>query len=422
LIERFAGYGFNKSHSTRYAFIAYQTAYMKTYWPVEFMAALLTYEMGNTDKVVDYITECKSMGVEVQPPDINESMVDFTPLYKGHGKDKKAVVRFGLAAVKGVGGKAVEKIIEKREQLGEFQSLFHFCENVDLRAVNKQVLDALIKAGAFDRLGGNRAQMIAGLERVMQFGAQLQSDQQNGQMNLFRGSAEQTDYSQDSKKLPNVAPWPETMMLNYEKQVLGFYVTSNPLSHHAETINTYSNINTSELEGCGEGKQIIIGGLITKLRSHIVKRGKNAGSKMAVFVLEDLQGTSEAVLFPSVYEKHSELLVEDKVIFVKGKVDHKREKPNIFVDELITLERANEKLAGRVVIRLNSREVTKQKVAAIKDICLRHKGKTSIHVAIKTDKASVYAAADRALAVTPDLEFCKKMKQLVGGENLPQAK
>jgi len=159
IIERFAGYGFNKSHSTRYAFIAYQTAYLKAHWPIEFMAALLTYEMDNTDKIVDYIGECSQMGIEVLAPDINESGVDFTPLYKEKVEDgkevKREVIRFGLAAVKGVGGKAVEQIIAAREEVGRFQSLFHFCENVDLRAANKQVLESLIKAGAFDRLGGN---------------------------------------------------------------------------------------------------------------------------------------------------------------------------------------------------------------------------------------------------------------------------
>ncbi len=191
LIERFAGYGFNKSHSTRYAIIAYQTAYMKTHWPVEFMAALLTYEMGNTDNVVEYITEFREMAIEVQAPDINESGVDFTPLYKKRDAScvenekqdtqyairntqyENGVIRFGLAAVKGVGEKAVEQIIAARREIGRFQSLFHFCENVDLRAANKQVIEALIKAGAFDRLGGNRAQMMASFENAMQVGAGL---------------------------------------------------------------------------------------------------------------------------------------------------------------------------------------------------------------------------------------------------------
>jgi len=280
-IERFAGYGFNKSHSTRYAFIAYQTAYMKTYWPVEFMAALLTYEMGSTDKVVDYIDECQKMGIEVLPPDINESLVDFTPLYKGTGADKKGVIRFGLAAVKGVGEKAVEQIIDAREKIGRFQSLFHFCENVDLRAANKQVIEALIKAGAFDRLGGNRAQMIAGLEKAMQIGTRLQADRINGQLSFF-GQLQKQDYSQDAQQLPNIPPWPETQMLAYEKQVLGFYVTSNPLSHHAETINLYSTLNTSQLNDYTQDRQIVIGGIISKIRYHITQKGKNVGSKMGL--------------------------------------------------------------------------------------------------------------------------------------------
>ncbi len=207
-IERFAGYGFNKSHSTRYAFIAYQTAYMKAHWPVEFMAALLTYEMGNTDKVVDYIAECSKMSTEVLPPDINESGVDFTPLYVGHADNKKGVIRFGLAAVKGVGEKAVEQIIVARETVSKFQSLFHFCENVNLRAVNKQVLEALIKAGAFDRLGGNRAQMIEGLEKAVQIGATMQADQSAGQLNLFGQQGDQHYYANDHENLPSIDPLP----------------------------------------------------------------------------------------------------------------------------------------------------------------------------------------------------------------------
>jgi len=269
LIERFAGYGFNKSHSTRYAFVAYQTAYMKAHWPVEFMAALLTYEMDSTDKIVEYIGECQRMGIEVRAPDINESGVDFTPLYDDEDKSGQRVIRFGLAAVKGVGGKAVEQIIEARKKTGRFKSLFHFCENVDLRAVNKQVLESLIKAGAFDRLGGNRHQMTAGLERAMEGGASLQSDKVKGQMNFFGQMAGEIDYAEDHKRLPDVPPWPEPQMLAYEKQVLGFYVTSNPLSHHAEEINDYSTMNTAHLAKSTGEKQVVIGGMVTRIRYNI---------------------------------------------------------------------------------------------------------------------------------------------------------
>jgi DNA polymerase-3 subunit alpha len=436
LIERFAGYGFNKSHSTRYAFIAYQTAYMKAHWPVEFMAALLTYEMGDTDKIVEYIAECQGMGVKVMAPDINDSDVDFTPLYKETGQGDKGVIRFGLAAVKGVGEKAVEHMIAARNRVERFRSLFHFCENVDSRAVNKQVIEALIKGGAFDRLGGNRHQMMEALERAMEVGAGLQLDKINGQMNFFGQMTQETDYAEDHKQLPNVPPWPELQMLAYEKQVLGFYVTSNPLSQHAEAINDYSTTNTAQLaqssgqgngpgngQGNGNGEKLVtLGGMITKIRYNLTKTGRNAGSKMAVFTLEDLQGQIEVVLFPDTLSELAPLLVEDTVVFVKGKADYRRERPNIIASELIPLEKAREKLAKGVRIKLDAKEVTKEMVCQIRSICQYHKGSRLLSVVIMTDKGKVYATADRTLSINPDVEFCRKMRQVVGDENFTLAK
>jgi len=422
LIERFAGYGFNKSHSTRYAFVAYQTAYMKAHWPVEFMAALLTYEMDSTDKVVEYIGECQQMGIEVRAPDINESGVDFTPLYEDEDKSGTGVIRFGLAAVKGVGGKAVEQIIAARKKTDRFKSLFHFCENVDLRAANKQVLEALIKAGAFDRLGGNRHQMSAGLERAMEGGASLQSDKVKGQMNFFGQMAGEIDYAEDHKRLPEVAPWPEPQMLAYEKQVLGFYVTSNPLSHHAEEIDDYSTMNTAHLAQSTGEKQVVIGGMVTRIRYNVTKNGRNAGAKMAVFVLEDLQGTCEVVLFPDVLNQFASLVAEDSIVFVRGKTDFRRERPNVIASELIPLERAREKLAKGVKIRLDAKEVTQEKVLQIRSICQHHRGSRPFSVVVQTNRGRVHATADKALCVNPDVDFCRKMKQLIGEENFQLAK
>jgi DNA polymerase-3 subunit alpha len=416
LIERFAGYGFNKSHSTRYAFIAYQTAYMKVYWPVEYMAALLTFEMGNTDKVVEYISECGDMDIEVTAPDINESGVDFTPLYK-ENDGKKGMIRFGLAAVKGVGEKAVEQLIIARNKVGQFQSLFHFCENVDTRAANKQVMESLIKAGAFDRLGGNRAQMIAGLQSAMEHGADTQTDKLNGQMRFF-GQAASPDYSQDQNRLPYADPWPEQMMLMYEKEVLGFYVTSNPLSHCAETINIFSNINTTQIAETSQEREVTIGGLVSKIRYNLTKTGKNAGSKMAVFSLLDLQGQVEVVLFPNTLNQFAKLIANDKIIFVKGRLDFRREKPNVIASEIIALDEATDKLAGKVRINLDAKDITKEKVAEIKTICQHHRGRSTVYVAIRTDKGKVFASADRGLSVNPDPEFCRKIRHLLGHENL----
>ncbi len=426
LIEKFAGYGFNKSHATRYSFVAYQTAWLKCYFPVEFMAAVLTYEMGNTDKVVDYIEECKIMGIEVLPPDINESFVDFTVVYNeehDHRKDS-GVIRFGLAAVKGVGEKAVEQIIKAREKLAQakvsrFNSLFHFCENVDLRAVNKQVLDALIKGGAFDNLGGSRAQMMAALEKAMQMGSSMQADAASGQMNFFGDGGFGASEQSDEQSLPDVQPWPEQMMLQFEKDVLGFYVTSNPLSKHADVISVYSTVNTIQLTQKSEGRSIVIGGMVMKIRHMVTKNGRNAGAKMAVFELEDVQGKVEVVMFPKTLDKFGHLLEVDNILFVKGTVDCRRENPNIICEELIGMEQATEQLAARVWVDMLSLDMTEDKVNAIRNLCKTHRGKSPLNVSVQTTSGyRILALADKSLNVRADVDFCTKMEKVVGRGNV----
>jgi len=411
LIEKFAGYGFNKSHATRYSFIAYQTAYLKAYYPVEFMAALLTYEMGNTDKVVDYIGECKGMGIEVLAPDINESSCDFTVIYREDDGGRKGIIRFGLGGVKGVGEKAVEQIIGARGG-GDFKSLYDFCERVDLRAANKQVLEALIKAGAYDQLGGSRRQMMAGLEMAMQAGAARQADIRSGQMNLFGGGGGDNE---EAGVLPDVPPWPEMEMLKYEKDVLGFYVTMNPLSRHAEMIDAYSTVNTSKLKNEREGSEVVMGGMIKKVRNIITKKGRNAGAKMAVVMLEDVQGEFEVVLFPKVLERFSSMIVEDEVVFVRGKVDCKRETPNVLCDEVIALEDVCDKLATRVLIEMGEDEVSDERVSRIGEICVEHKGKSAVCVSCLLDgKWRVETVAGSGFSVRADVDFRKKLEAVVG--------
>jgi len=386
----------------------------------------LTYEMGSTDKVVEYINECKDMGIEVRPPDINESFTDFTVIYEqtSGGKKGSGLIRFGLAAVKGVGEKAVNQVIAARREVGRFKSLYHFCETVDLRAANKQVIEALIKAGAFDQLGASRAQMVAGLEKAMQIGAQTQADKNSGQMNLFGfgpfglgkfGGVE--DLERDHERLPDVPAWSEMQMLAYEKDVLGFYVTSNPLSRHAETIQVYSTTNSSHLGTYRQGHEIVIGGMVTKIRYSVTKNGRNAGSKMAVFTLEDLQGNVDVVMFADDLARYGDKLAVDRIIFVRGRVDFRRELPNIIASELVGLEQASEKIAARVKINLDAEDVTEEKIAMIKTICTRHKGKSPVYVTLRTDKGTIRAVAANSLKVRPDVDFCKKMEQLIGPAN-----
>jgi DNA polymerase-3 subunit alpha len=422
LIHRFAGYGFNKSHATRYSVIAFQTAYLKAYWPVEFMASLLTYEKVDTDKVAEYIQECRQMGIEVAPPDINESFTDFTVIYQEQHEHKadSGLIRFGLAAVKGVGEKAVEQIIAAREKIGQFHSLFHFCENVDLRLVNKQVIESLIKAGAFDKLGGSRSQMMMGLETMMKAGSNLQVDRASGQMGLFESNKVEKDYAQDHQKLPDVPAWPETQMLAYEKEVLGLYVTKNPLSEHADTISVYSTANTSQLKEETSGKPIILGGMVQKIRSIVTRNGRNAGAKMAVFTLADLQGTCEVVMWSDCFAVFGQMLEVDRILFVKGRIDLTRETPQIICEELIDIENAATKLAvnTKVNILLDEAEATKEKIASLKSICSAHRGKSPVYITVKTITGiKVKTMASRNLAVNPSTDFCRQMENLVGTNN-----
>jgi len=422
LIERFAGYGFNKSHATRYSFIAFQTAYLKAYWPLEFMASLLTYERGDAEKVAEYIGECRRMGIEVAPPNINESFINFTVIYQQQHESKQncGLIRFGLAAVKGVGDKAVEQIIAARENIGHFHSLFHFCENVDLRVVNKQVIESLIKAGAFDDLGGSRAQMMAGLEIAMKAGANTQNDKANGQMGLFEAVETKKDYATDHLKLPDVPAWPETQMLTYEKEVLGLYVTKNPLSEHADMISVYSTMNTSHLKDCTSGKPVIIGGMVQKIRSIVTRNGRNAGAKMAVFTLVDLQGSCEVVMWSDCFAVFGGMLAVDKILFVRGKVDTTRETPQIICEELIDLEHAATKIAANRSVNILLEEIaaTKEKIASLKHLCSVHRGRSPVYITIKTiSGVKVKTQAGKSLSVNPTTDFCRQMENLVGTEN-----
>ncbi|MCG8461023.1 MAG: DNA polymerase III subunit alpha, partial [Holophagales bacterium] len=274
LILKFAGYGFNKSHSTGYAIVAYQTAYLKTYFPVQYMAAVLTFEAANTDKVVQYIDECHrvlfpdgQIGVDVRAPDINTSGVGFTPVFaEGEPRDANhGHIRFGLAAVKGVGEKAVNAIIDQRKADGPYEGVWDFCERVPSSFANKSTNEALIKCGAFDRVHGpeSRAALLVALEGAMSAGQRAAADRASGQSNLFGLLTEEAGAAAPTPALPSVPPWDSVQQLKEEKSVLGFYVSSHPLDQHAEALEAFGNARALDLAHLSDGAQVVIGGLIT---------------------------------------------------------------------------------------------------------------------------------------------------------------
>ncbi len=400
LIRRFAGYGFNKAHSTRYAIVAYQTAYFKAHHPREFLAATLTYECVDTDKVVQYMSEAERMGVKIAPPDINTCTAEFTV----DGEQ----VRFGLAAVKGVGGKAVEAILSARGQGGAFADLFDFCRRVELRAVNRATIEALVKCGAFDALGATRSQMIAALDSAMQIGQAAAADRRSGQMSLLgmMGGGEP-----DVAQFPDVEPWSEAQLLAAEKETLGFYVTSHPLVKYGRELTSLSSPARAALARLDEfpaGTPVTIGCMIAQVRPTFTKKDNR---KMAMLTLEDLTGKADAVAFPDTYDRLHELLTPESIVFAVGTIDKRRERPNLLIDNLIPIDRAVPELTAQVTLRLGPRLSDAALVEQLKALLARHKGNTPVALEVTAS-----TRPDVRVEVRAGHEWFVKPSQALNGE------
>jgi len=363
LILKFAGYGFNKAHSTRYAIVAYQTAYFKVHHPREFLAATLTFECDDTDKVVRYMCEAERMGVKIAPPDINTCGSDFAV----DGRQ----VRFGLAAVKGVGTRAVEAIVAARQQAEGFRDLYHFCEYVDLRTVNRATIEALIKCGAFDALGAHRAAMLAAIDKAIDLGQAAAANRRSGQMDFFEmmGGREQ-----HAPQFPNVEPLSESQLLAAEKETLGFYISSHPLVRYGREMSSLSappGAALGRLDEHPDGAAITVGCMIASVR-HTFTKAKN--EKMAMVTVEDLTGRCEAVVFPRTFETCGELLSPETMVFITGTVDRRRERPNIVVDQVVPIDEAIERLTGKVLVRLPGPGAAGELIKQLHSLVGRHRG------------------------------------------------
>jgi len=367
LMEKFAEYGFNKSHSAAYALVAYHTAYLKAHYPVEFMAALLTEDMENTDKVIKNINEVRSMGIAVHPPDINASDRSFTV--------DADTIRFGLGAVKGVGASALESILEAQRQQ-PFASMNDFCERVDLRKVNKKVLEALIKCGAFDSLGGYRAQYLQAMDEAMEAAQRLQRERESGQESLF-GAAEVVSVRGNGYgRLPDIDEWPDKVKLGFEKEALGFYITGHPLSRHQEAIRHFATCVIADLPERSDKEEVRVCGIIAGLKELTTKKG----DRMAFLTLEDLSGFVETVVFPEVYQAARELLQDEEPLMVTGDLDIGDESCKLLVKEIVLLRDAREKKTDRVHFRLNAVGLEEQQLRRLKELVLRFRGKCRVLV------------------------------------------
>ena len=375
LIEHFGGYGFNKSHSTAYARIAYQTAYLKAHYPVEFMAALLTSEMGDTDKLAEHIENARQHRIAIHPPDVNRSEVVFSV---ANGE-----IVYGLAAIKGVGVRAAEAIVNERKQHGPYADLFDFCERVDQRAVTRLAMEALVKAGAFDALHPRRGQVMAHLGAAIQAGSVLQEDRRRGQRHMFATSAsEPSSALATPRRLPEAPDWTDQEKLRGEKEALGFYITIHPLTRHADVLARLVGMTVAQAREYSERRELVLGGLITSLRFSHARRSRSGATRMARFVLEDLSGRVECVIFPDDLARHSALLREEAILVVKGVLDLQREEPSLIVNRLMTLEEARRELVNRLVIRIQTGVHTPHDLQRLHACLCQHPGKCPVDLEI----------------------------------------
>jgi DNA polymerase-3 subunit alpha len=405
LMAQFAGYGFNKSHSAAYALLAYQTAYLKTRYPVEFMAALLTSVTGSTDDVVKYINECREMGIAVEAPDINVSDANFTP----HG----SAIRFGLAAVKNVGHNAIESIVAGRKELGRYSSIYEFCEKVDLRLLNKRVLESLIKSGAMDGLG-RRAQLMAVLDRAIEGAQKIQRDAESGQHGLF-GIFQQEEVSSSHNKLPDTPDWDEHTRLANEKEILGFFISGHPLEKYRDKLEDLRALSTEEIsaltKSTGKDENITTAGIITNL--HVLKSKR--GDFYAQGALEDMVGSVEMLVFPEAYRKLQEKVKLEVPVLIRGGVRiEEGANPKLTVNDISPLEEAKVPLPNSLRIRVPLETANESTVDALHTLCARQKGAAKVLFDVERQGDFMVVMEAEGYNVMPDRNFIARVEELCG--------
>jgi DNA polymerase-3 subunit alpha len=409
LMEQFAGYGFNKSHSAAYAYLAYVTGYLKAHYPVDFMAALLTSETGNTAKVVKYINECREMGIPILPPDVDHSEWSFTP---DGGPQTGKGIRFGLGAVKNLGQSAVEAITQAREQVGRFTSLHQFCETVDLGAVNRRMIESLIRAGAMDSMEGTRSQKFAAVESAMEGGQRVWRDRQSGQTGLFGALVDEGPHQ---AILPNVPEWGDKEKLAGEKELLGFWVTGHPLDRHAEKVAELATHDTGNLEGLAKGTEVALCGVLTG----ITRKRNREGKPWAALSIEDRNGSVEAMVFAASFERLAPQVVEDQAVLVRGLVlPEENAPPKISVQDILPLENARVDMPAVISIRVwLGRNGEVDRVRALEELFRRKPGETQVRLRLEAPR-DFSVLLDVPVKVRPDREFRAAVEAICGAECL----
>lgn len=400
LIEKFGGYGFNKSHSTAYAYISYQTAYLKTHYPSDYMAALMTIYMDNQDRLVEYINECRRMGLEVKPPDINKSDGNFTP--------SNEHVLFGLSAVRNVGSSVVDQIIDCRCEGGGFENFMDFCERVPPAVTNKKTVESLVKAGAFDSIEPDRSKLLATYDLAVSAASRRRREREEGQFNLFEGYGEGEEVFEEVTR--EYIPVPKRQLLAWEKEMLGVYVSDHPLSEYRGILNGNVDLEISQISPEMDRAQVTAGGLVTRLE----KRYNKAGKPWASFILEDFSGSMEVLVFHNRYEKYAELLADDAILLVKGRADLREAARKLLAEEIRPLPREST-APSCMVVSMDTGKFSDDMVRHIKEILIQHPGGVPVHLKVQDNGGkSKTVKLGELYSVDTEGDLMVKLKALLG--------
>jgi len=409
LIEKFAEYGFNKSHSTAYAYVAYQTAWLKTHYPAEFMSANLTSEMSNIDRVVILINECRKLKIEVDPPDVNISSTNFRPV-------NHKTISFGLNAIKNVGTKALDQIVESRDKHGKFDSLFDFTANVSLKSVNRKVLESLNMAGALDGLEGNRAQKYAVIETALKYGQTIQENKARNQVDLFGASSANGQDTSMVPSLPQAEEWSEAQLLEKEKEVLGMYLSGHPLLKYAEDLEEFSNFDFTDNIEQPNGSKVRIGGSICDVKMHFDRKN----NQMAFFKLDCLGGQAEILAFSDTFAKYKDLIKNDSVVFISGKPTDETDfsELKMIADDIVNVEKAREIYSKNVNIRIEPDQMSPTDVDALLNMAKEHVGGCGLMFHMASERGKQQRIYAHNVKVSAHSSFLKKLRDTYGKQNV----
>lgn len=408
LMEHFAGYGFNRSHAAAYALISYRTAYLKAHYPVDFMAALLTTEMGNTDKLVVYLEEAKRMGLSILPPDVNDSQAFFIVV-------DDRTIRCGLGVIKNVGMSAILSILKAREICGRFSTIAQLCCEVDLRLVNRKVCESLVKAGACDSMALPRGLLLSSVDHALEEANSLQKDRLRGQMTLFEELKD--DSAPKDPALPKslrLRDWPESQKLAFEKELLGFYVSGHPLARHERAIHWVATVTSRQIQQSADGSLVIMGGMLTKIKYTTTKK---TNEQMAIGLLEDLEGDVEVLIFPKSFAELAPQLKPSSVVFVEGRVAMREDRARLIAQQIVPIEQGAGKLSQAVELVVRQPGMEKEMLEQLKGLLMKFPGSLPIYLNLQLPDQSVQRLKlSEGFRVEPKQELLESLAQLLGEE------